>query len=135
MAYEDYSDERLLALCIYRESRGETSAAKFAVGCSIRNRVNKPSWWGNSYRTVILKPWQYSSFNPGDPNSTQFPTETELIWQVCLQIAEEVMSGKPDTTGGATSYYDKSLDSHPPSWAAKMRHTCDIGAFHFYALA
>jgi N-acetylmuramoyl-L-alanine amidase len=132
--YSQFDDRRLLALCIWREARGTKTEAKFAVGCSIRNRVNHPCWWGKDYRSVILKPWQYSSFNEGDPNETQFPFESELIWNVCLEIAQEVMDGQADTTQGATSYFDKSLDSHPPSWASALKHTVDIVLFHFFAV-
>jgi hypothetical protein len=40
-----------------------------------------------------------------------------------------------DLTRGATSYFDKSLDLNPPSWAidGHMKHVCDFGRLHFYA--
>ena len=61
-------------------------------------------------------PWQYSSFNENDPNSTRFPAPTDPSYQDSLQAAEEVL-GVADTTRGATRYYDKSLDPRPPKWA------------------
>jgi N-acetylmuramoyl-L-alanine amidase len=135
--YDNLSDTELLALCIWRESRGETYEAKFAVGCSIRNRVNDPSWWNDhqsSYRLTILKPWQYSSFNAGDPNSTKFPLASDKSYQDSLEAAQAVLAGVSDNTGGATCYFDRSLDSNPPKWVLTMIHTSDIGNLHFYAL-
>jgi spore germination cell wall hydrolase CwlJ-like protein len=133
MAYEQYDDLHLLALCVWREARGEVNDAQLGVACSIRNRVDKPGWWGTDYRSVILKPWQYSSFNAGDPNSIKFPDETDSVWLQCLENASLVINGNcPDNTDGAQSYFDKSLDNNPPKWAATMTHTLDIGRLHFY---
>ena len=50
-----------------------------------------------------------------------------------MQAVFDVMAGNvPDPTGGATFYYDRSLDHHPPKWAAIYVHTADSGRFHFY---
>jgi len=135
--YDNYTDQDLLALVIWREARGETHDAKFAVGCSIRNRVQHPRWWGRSYHTVILDPWQYSSFNANDSNSQKFPHPGDEAFADCEAAASSVISGDADTTGGAVSYFDKSLDAHPPKWASspQFKQCPDIGDFHFYALA
>ena len=135
--YDSYSDHDLLALCIWREARGETRDGKFAVGCSIRNRVNHPRWWGRDYRSVILDPWQYSSFNAADPNSNKFPHPGDSAYDDCEACATSVLNGDADMTGGAVSYFDKSLDANPPTWPSspQFAHSVDIGAFHFYALA
>lgn len=124
----------LWALCVWREARNQTHAAKVAVARSILNRVNHPSWWGVDLVSVILKPWQYSSFNKNDPNAVKLPQETDTSWVDSLQAVEDVLGGGTDPTGGATSYFDKSLDSNPPKWATdgSMTHTADIGDFHFY---
>jgi len=137
MAYDNYSDQDLLALCIWREARGETHAGKFAVGCSIRNRVQHPRWWGRDYRSVILDPWQYSSFNANDPNANKYPQPGDAAYDDAEACAQSVVNGDPDTTAGAVSYYDKSLDAHPPQWASspQFKHSIDIGAFHFFALS
>ena len=126
----------LLALCIWREARGESSTTKLAVAWSIRNRVSKGGWWGNTWLTVILKPWQYSSFNANDPNAKLLPGPSDPSWFDSLNAANDVFDNpaSPDPTNGATSYFDKSLDSNPPSWAidGSKVHTCDIGSLHFY---
>lgn len=45
------------------------------------------------------------------------------------------MAGLADTAGGATSYYDKSLDSRPHKWATDGSnvHTVDFGNLRFWA--
>jgi len=133
--YDAYSDVNLLGLCVWREARGEIYDAKFGVACSIRNRVNHPTWWGHNYHEVILEKWQYTSFDPSDPNSTKFPGATDPAYLECLEAASCVINGKmTDTTGGASSYFDKSLDTHPPKWATDGSniHTADLGHLHFY---
>lgn len=124
----------LLALCIYREARGEDDQAKLAVGCVVRNRVQHPSWYGKTWFEVITKPYQFSSFNRGEVNSIVFGDANDRAWRKCVDVAVQVLQDAPDPTGGATYYYDKSLDrvNKPPKWAAEFVHTCDIGAFHFY---
>jgi hypothetical protein len=122
-------------LCCWREARGEITAAKTGQAWSVKNRVLNPSWWGTGYIEVILKPYQYSSFNHSDPNSTRFPSAIDSSWIDCQNVCEEVYDGTtPDPTGGATNYFDKSMDAQPPGWATdgSMTHTCDIGSFHFY---
>lgn len=134
-----FYDLFLLALVIWREARGETPAAKQGVAWAVKNRALKPSWWGgSSYWSVILHPFQFSSFNHGDPNATKWPVPSDVSWSDSLEVAAGVISGNVlDNTSGATSYFDKSLDSKPPTWATDGSniHTCDIGGLRFYRLA
>jgi N-acetylmuramoyl-L-alanine amidase len=123
----------LLLLCIWREARGESLAAKLGVAFSIRNRTLRPSWWGHDWVSVILCSSQYSSFNANDPNATKFPTENDISYPDCQTAALAAFGPtQADPTGGATSYFDKSMDANPPFWAAKMTHTVDIDDLHFY---
>ncbi len=126
----------IMALCIWREARGESIPAKQAVAWVIRNRAAHPSWWGGpSIPSVVLKPYQFSSFNRNDPNSTKFPSPEDLSWVASLNAAQDVLTDKvPDPTGNAVFYFDKSLDSSPPSWATdgSTDWTVDIGSLHFY---
>lgn len=127
----------LLSLCNYREAEGEIVLAKSAQAWSVRNRVLRPSWWGTDYASVILKHvqniYQYSCFNPGNPRSLVFPAANDTAWQACLMVCDDAYNGRGnDPSQGGQSYFDKSLDANPPSWAAKMIHTADVGNFHFY---
>lgn len=127
----------LLGLCTWREAQNQPKAAQIGQAWSVRNRVERPNFWdwGNSYASVILKPWQYSSFNHNDPNAVKVPFDTDESWQQCLGVALDVYQGLlNDPTAGCTHYYDKSLDAHPPEWATngKMDHIIDLGAFRFF---
>lgn len=124
----------LLALCIYREARGTSTQEKEAVGCSIRNRVDNPRWWGRDWLSVITCKYQYSSFNQGDPNNVIWPKSwDDPQWIECCEVALGVIAKTiPDPTGGADSYYDKSLDVHPPSWTTGKTATLITNFFRFY---
>lgn len=128
----------LLAICIWRESRGEVYAAKQGVACTILNRVNLPRWWGNSINGVILKPEQYSSFNHNDPNVSKWPAPSDPAWADCVDVADKVLNGElADNTGGATSYFDNSLANNPPYWAKDGSNvkTLSIGNLNFWKLS
>jgi cell wall hydrolase len=140
MNLQDMYALMLLALCIWREARGELITTKIAVAWSIRNRVKDPRWWGHDWAGVILMHDQYSSFNHGDPNATKLPLPADPSWQDSLNTAAKVFAEPPllsDPTGGATSYFDMSLDTDPPKWSfdGSMVKTLDLGRLHFYKLA
>jgi hypothetical protein len=70
--------------------------------------------------------------------------QVDASWEDSLQVAADVYTADVneapkilDITHGATSYFDRSLDANPPSWAkdGEMGHVCDFGRLHFYAKA
>jgi N-acetylmuramoyl-L-alanine amidase len=123
----------LLALCVWREARGESLDAKRGVAWVVRNRAAHPSWWGTDSVTVILKPAQFSSFNAGDPNSVKWPAQNDLSWVAALEISAEVLAGRTeDPTGGATFYFDDSLAANPPAWAAQLEPCAKLGRLNFF---
>ena len=63
----------------------------------------------------ILRPWQFSSFNRGDPNSTKYPDTESQVWKDCVRAVE---SQEPDPTGGATWYFSLPLKEPPKAWGA-----------------
>ena len=124
----------LLALCIWREARGQGYNGMFAVACSIRNRVLRPAWWGRSYAECITKKWQYSSVAaPGDPQLIRFPArQTEEGFDIALLAANDAISGKPSPVDGADSYYDDSIP--PPNWATPSTFVKKLGRLNFHDL-
>jgi N-acetylmuramoyl-L-alanine amidase len=124
--YDQLTDEQLVALCIWREARGELMTGKLAVGCVIRNRVAKPGWWGHDWRSVILKPFQFSSFNANDPNADKWPEDDDPSWLASWQAAQDVMGNYPDVTNGSTLYYSPPLTQVPRAWGAVVA-TANIG--------
>jgi spore germination cell wall hydrolase CwlJ-like protein len=125
----------LLLLCIWREARGETMEAKKGVAWCIRNRVMKEGrqWYGDDWTTVILKPYQFSSFNANDPNATKLPLMSDPSFKDCLTAAKYAYNGMaPDPTQGATYYFDDSLAANPPKWAKTFTPTVKIGRLNFF---
>ena len=136
--YENLSDEQLLALCIWREARGEMNLGKRAVGCVVRNRVAKQSWMGHDWQSVILKPYQFSSFNAPprakitDPNEAKWPEDDEADWLDCLDAAREVIDPTSgDVTNGGLYYYSPPLTAPPTAWGAVVP-TASIGHLSFW---
>lgn len=133
----DQSDITLLTMCIWGEARGEDLSAQIAVGCTVRNRVINPRWWGRSWREVILKPYQYSAFNEADPNSQKMKDPLKegnggQVWRRCLWVAWGIYHNLvEDVTGNATHYHQRSMRKYP-SWAAELTRTKEIGPFIFY---
>jgi N-acetylmuramoyl-L-alanine amidase len=113
--YEQLSDLQLAALCIWREARGEGLLGKRGVAHVIHNRAQQG--FGYSIAHVILKPYQFSSFNANDPNADKWPADADHSWLDCQQTASEVLGGSDeDITNGATFYYSPPLTAPPHAW-------------------
>lgn len=120
----------LLALCVWREARGETVRGQQLVAAVVLNRV-ADARWPNTITGVVLQPWQFSAFNVQDPNSTRFPlNETEPAWVHCVAAADLARAGSgPDTP--ATHYHVMGL---APAWADPTKIVTVEGHHVFYAL-
>lgn len=122
----------LLALVMWREARGEGPEAMKAVGCCIRNRVKRPTWWGKDYISVITKKWQFSSMAAaGDPQLMNYPQTGDSAYEQALQIAEWIIGedvGNPFP--GADSFYDASIAR--PKWATNENYCGKIGRIFFH---
>lgn len=121
----------MLALVVWREARGETPEAQFAVACSILNRVKRPSWWGHDLLGVLGKKWQYSSMAaPNDPQLILWP-QIDGSWCEALSIARAALNeSEPNPVPGADSYYDDSISA--PAWTKAARFVQKIGRLNFY---
>jgi spore germination cell wall hydrolase CwlJ-like protein len=119
---------------MWREARGAGQVCMKAVGCSIRNRVQRPSWWGNNYIDVITKKWQYSSMAaPNDPQLIKYPQVGDVEFDLALQIASDVITGNAvHPMPGADSYFDDSIS--PPKWVTSETFCGKIGRITFYNL-
>ena len=132
--YDQMSDLSLMALCCYREARGEPADGKRGVCHVIQNRVNKPGWWGRDIRSVILKPYQFSSFNTDDPNTNIWPMDNNPAWTQCLSAASAILVGQdPDLTQGALYYHDSSI-TFPKAWGPEVGYVkiLTVGKLFFY---
>jgi N-acetylmuramoyl-L-alanine amidase len=125
-------DITLLALCLWREARGEGRTGMEAVACVLRNRVNRDK---STYYAEATKRLQFSSLTaPGDPELNLWPLTTDPQWQIALVIAEDMSTNViADVTLGATLYYADSI-AFPATWdRSKVRQTAHIGHHIFFA--
>jgi len=126
-----HADVFMLALCLWREARGEGKDGQIAVACVVRNRVIKRM---SNYYTEVVKPWQFSSITAkGDPQLSLFPNSLDTAWKQCQELAEAICNGTiQDVTGGATLYYADSIP-FPASWdKSKLTQTVKLGHHTFF---
>ena len=119
----------MLALCIWREARGESLHGKRLVAQVIVNRMHDPRW-PSSIVGVVTQRKQFSCFNPGDPNALLFPAETDRAWMDCVTAADDVLSG-PETFTDANHYHTTGV---APAWADPRNIVAREGAHVFYRL-
>lgn len=128
------SGSLLTALCVWREARSEIHLAKVGVVWVLMNRARMSPAQGFA-RTIaaeILRPWQFSSFNEGDPNCDLYPDENDPSWQDSLDAAEA--PGLVDPTNGAVFYFSRPLTEPPTAWGDTIV-TARIGHLTFCGLA
>lgn len=129
-------EQFLSALCIWREARGCSLEAQRAIWHVLLNRArdNKQKY-GRNLIEVILKPYQFSSFNANDPNAAKIPnpahTADYVPWPRIMEIVSN--STDEDPTKGAT-HYESCDQEHLPGWADPAKVTLEIKPFRFYKL-
>lgn len=103
------------------ETRGETIEGKVAVAHVIRNRAIDKRW-PDTIHEVCKQPWQFSCWNPKDPNckmidALEVNDLARYAWlRECFAVALGVASGIiPDPTGGANHYFNPKVVN--PDWA------------------
>lgn len=124
---------QLLALCIWREARGEPYAAKLGVAWTIKNRCLMAPAQGFRFDIPhnILKPWAFSSFMAGDPNAAKYPEPNDPSWIDSLKAAE---STEADPIGSAVFYFSRPLTEPPNVWG-RVDQTAVIGGLKFYRVS
>lgn len=139
---------QLLALTGYGEAGREGDAGIAAVMNVVKNRTKDPgqfadseilSLTGSIYHAVILKHYQFSMYNLGDPVRPKaelfaetWPTTVVANSYIknCYNLAQQVLNGTiGDNTRGATFYHAISVS---PSWAATIPYIGQIGGHLFY---
>lgn len=131
MTADGLLQEFMLALCVYREARGESDLGKQLVAQTILNRArDAKDRWPKTIVGVVCQPLQFSSFNRSDPNVNVFPKEGEVAWIKCVWAAERVL-GSNTPICLANHYHTKDVK---PSWADSSKIVTSEGAHIFYNL-
>lgn len=136
----DYAMD-ILARTVWGEARGEPDAraSMAAVAHVVLNRRDAPCWWGQSVASVCLKTWQFSCWNPGDPNRPrlQGAGPQDAVFALAREIAATLVRMDPlararsDPTQGATHYHARDL-TPLPAWARGLQPVVVIGHHLFY---
>ena len=133
-----------VVLTVYGEVRGENFASKKAIAWVIRNRLLKKTF-GDSYRSIVLKPLQFSCWRKNDPNykllqnpgknggSAYEKEKDKRVWQDCKEAYKEVFN-TPETDSPIPQicHYFSGQPSH--RWEARYFDLPDVPHFHFVKL-
>lgn len=135
--FEHLSPDELLARIIWGEARGESVEGQIAVGCVVRNRAHNPLWWGDGYKTVMLKPYQFSCLNVNDPNYEKVKNldiRSDPVARQCLYIARGIITRMIlDNVNGANHFLNYQYIEHT-SWTKRKTPVRIIGNHWFYKL-
>lgn len=144
--YEPTAEDILwLARCIYSETN--LPHEQELVAWVVRNRVETGYRGRDTYKEVVLDPWQFSAFNLNSPKRRYFMTLPAASqapgFQRALAIAREVAYADADVRPFAQEtrhfYSERSMaGNRAPAWAKKMNPVklashVDARRFRFYA--
>ena len=131
-AAPDYRPDakRCLVETLYHEARGEGREGMLAVGAVVLNRKASVAYpdtvCGVVRQSDDLGRCQFSWFCDG--RSDALPTGGAV--RQAEAVAEALLAGTDDPTGGATSFHAARVR---PAWADELSETARIGRHVFYA--
>ncbi len=107
MEYDD-QDLHSMALCVWKESRGEGTQGMRAVAHVIANRIGHPGF-AKTIHDIVYGKNQFTSMSvPSDPEFNLIPPPNDTQFGYCLSICPQVLSGDDqDPTDGA-HYYENA---------------------------
>ena len=110
----DATDLANLALCAWKEARGEGQAGMLAVMLVCRNRVGTPGF-SRTLHGVIYSKNQFTSMSaPSDTEYNLAPAPGDPQFLYCTEMAPNVLSGSvTDITLGAHYYYNPATATSP----------------------
>ncbi len=133
----------VVARTIFGEARGEYYrpdggiSALISVANVMRNRLEGSKRFGKTYQEVCRKPYQFSCWNPRDPNAhlvARIQKGEDRLFDICLKVAENVIHGAwPDITSGANHYHASWMNTYP-AWAMGVVPSYRCGQHIFYKL-
>ena len=127
--------ERIVALTLLGEARGEGEKGMFAVGCVIQRRTVERKL---TPAQVCLEPWQFEPWNAGR-GRVKKESELYYLWKskhkmYARDLARKICDEKArlkDTTNGANHFC--TLRSFP-YWTRGKKPTIVIGNHKFFKL-
>jgi spore germination cell wall hydrolase CwlJ-like protein len=144
--YNPLDDLDVMALTVWAEARGESVRGQQAVAWVIKNRWLHPRWWSRNSRdgipddtiaAVVRDPWQFSCWNPNDPNRARLDspkTQERVDFQRIREVCRMVLNGEvQDPTGTADHYCTTAIVRHT-RWARGRKPVAVIGNHSFFRL-
>ena len=140
------SDVLWMARCIYSETK--RAEEQELVAWVVRNRVETGYRGQHSYEDVVLDPYQFSAFNPGNPKrrlyTTLAPSLDSPAFVQALEVAHSVYYAQPTARPFSEKtrhfYSERSMvGGKAPNWSAghaPVRPTgfrVDPKRFRFYS--
>jgi hypothetical protein len=124
----------VFARTLWGEARGEGQPGIEGVASVVLNRARRGPryWWGGTVVDVCKRPFQFSCWNPNDPNRARLLAvgATDVAFRLCLDVARAAVAGTlADPTSGATHYHVASM---LPAWARGKTPCARIGSHVFY---
>ena len=136
----DVVDAHWMALTLWGEARSDGEAGMRAVGHVIDNR-RRAGRHGAFVTDTVSEAWQFSCWNPGDPNLVAMMNVDALpansherrMWQAARHLAGEILSGRSeDPTGGSLFYHSVDVS---PRWSQGVDPVERIGRHLFFRTA
>jgi spore germination cell wall hydrolase CwlJ-like protein len=126
------SPDLLAIVTLWQEARGEQFNGKCAVGEVIRNRIAYRYASDGTIAGTVLRPSQFSGWNPGDPNRIASLKLDDLDPMVieCARAWKE--SASSNYAKGAVLYCNLAICIPRPGWAKKEKNVAVIGAHSFF---
>lgn len=141
MIIQDLDDEKVFALTLYGEARGEPIEGQISVANVIMNRFLDNSHEYKSIKDVCLKPFQFSCWNINDPNrdlllkkAIEIDYTNDPILKQCKWIVEGIINREIiDNTKDAHYYMVTSeFKNDPPSWVKNPNDIMEVGKHTFF---
>jgi len=123
------TDDRLAALTIYLEARGESFAGKLAVAAVIRNRINAKYQSDGTVKGTVLKRLQFQPWNHATPEDVRHRI-SESRMQDSLLAWRMVQDGRKIVQGALLFYNPRLVET--PRWAMVSHKVASIGGHEFY---
>lgn len=132
METDNLSSSEIVAKTLYGEASNQGYEGQKAVANVIQNRVKLKGWMGHDFRSVCLKPYQFSCWLESDPNRARImaANQGDPVYAQCLQLAKLAIGGQlDDITNGADSY---RVIGTPAKWAEGLLPVAVIGKHEFF---
>lgn len=124
-------DDTWAVLTIYGEARGEPAEGKIGVAEVILNRMHRLFFSDGTVTDTVLRGYQFSTFNTGDPNrlaGARMDDRDPTV--IACRDAWNIAKAGSEITSGAIWYHATTIPD--PAWVKDGVYTVTLGHQKFY---